>query len=270
MSETDVMRGSCACGAVRYQLVGPTDSCSHCHCASCRRASGAAFVTWTSVPAERFALLAGESALRWRASSSAIQWGFCGACGSTLFYRAVAAGHPEAPRLDAVYVTVATLDDPLDCAPDAHYSAEERVVWLHLGDGLPQHVGKTAELAPPDRALWVLYVPDQAAATAFWRAVLAAEPVLDVPGMAEFTLPSGESLGLMPEAGIARVIGALGDGRPARAELYLRVADASVWVERAVAAGAPVLSALADRDWGERVAYLRAPGGHVLAIAALR
>jgi hypothetical protein len=102
----------------------------------------------------------------------------------------------------AVYVTVTTLDDPLDRAPEAHVSVEEKVGWLHLGDGLPQHRAKTAARMPPDRALWVLYVADQAAATAFWRAVLGVAPRLDVPGMTEFTLPSGEALGLMPEAGI--------------------------------------------------------------------
>ena len=46
---------------------------------------------------------------------------------------------------------------------------------------------------------FILYVADQARARDFYRRVLAAEPVLDVPGMTEFDL--GEAtLGLMPAA----------------------------------------------------------------------
>ena len=50
-----------------------------------------------------------------------------------------------------------------------------------------------------EAAEFILYVADQARATAFYRHVLAAEPVLDVPGMTEFDL-GGATLGLMPAA----------------------------------------------------------------------
>jgi Glyoxalase/Bleomycin resistance protein/Dioxygenase superfamily len=46
-------------------------------------------------------------------------------------------------------------------------------------------------------AQFILYVADQARARDFYRHVLAAEPVLDVPGMTEFDL-GGATLGLMP------------------------------------------------------------------------
>ena len=46
-------------------------------------------------------------------------------------------------------------------------------------------------------AVFILYVADQGRARDFYRHVLAAEPVLDVPGMTEFDL-GGATLGLMP------------------------------------------------------------------------
>jgi uncharacterized protein len=121
-------------------------------------------------------------------------------------------------------------------------------------------------------ALFVLYVADQAAARAFYTRALGREPQLDVPGMTEFALGEGAALGLMPAAGIRRLLGpALPDpaaaaGTP-RAELYLRVEGAAAAHARALAAGARELSPLAARNWGERVAYSLDPDGHVLAFA---
>jgi uncharacterized glyoxalase superfamily protein PhnB len=118
----------------------------------------------------------------------------------------------------------------------------------------------------------ILYVRDQEEACAFYRDLLLAPPLLHVPGMTEFDLPGGLRLGLMPEAGIRRLLPELetlapGAAGPARAELYLTVDDAAAWLDRAMDAGATLLDPVAPRDWGESVAYALDPFGHVLAFA---
>jgi len=122
------------------------------------------------------------------------------------------------------------------------------------------------------RAHFILYVADQRRATAFYAVTLGAAARLDVPGMTEFELSGGAVLGLMPEAGIVRLLGpALPDPGGARgvprAELYLVVADAAPFLERALAAGARLVSALAPREWGHSAGYVLDPDGHVLAFA---
>ncbi|MDP2313785.1 MAG: VOC family protein [Pseudomonadota bacterium] len=120
------------------------------------------------------------------------------------------------------------------------------------------------------RAHFILYVQNQGASAAFYRVVLGAEPTLDVPGMTEFTLSDGVVLGLMPEAGIARLLAdTFAPARPGgfRAELYLVVSDPAAFHARALATGARELSALAPRDWGADVAYVLDPDGYVLAFA---
>ena len=118
----------------------------------------------------------------------------------------------------------------------------------------------------------ILYVADQAASTRFYSRVLEVEPSLDVPGMTELPLVDGHTLGLMPEAGIARLLApALPDpakahGTP-RVELYLLVDDPAAYQARALQAGARELSALAPRDWGHEAAYALDPDGHVIAFA---
>lgn len=122
------------------------------------------------------------------------------------------------------------------------------------------------------RAMLILYVADQRRSCEFYRRVLAEDAHLDAPGMTEFVVGENVLLGLMPEAGIKRLLGgsipdpASASGTP-RAELYLRVEGAADYHQRALAAGASELSGLAGRDWGETVAYSMGPDGHVLAFA---
>ncbi len=134
-----------------------------------------------------------------------------------------------------------------------------------------------AAMAPecaPMESLFILYVRDQERARRFYEAVLGLPPRLHVPGMTEFALPGGGVLGLMPEGGIARLLGpALPDpaqarGRP-RAELYLLGPDPAACHARALAAGARELSPLQPRDWGHTAAYSLEPDGHVLAFASV-
>ncbi len=120
---------------------------------------------------------------------------------------------------------------------------------------------------------FILYVADQNRSAAFYSSVLGQEPTLDVPGMTEFSLGNLTVLGLMPEDGIARLLGetithpSLARGIP-RSELYLVVEDAAAVHARAIVAGGLELSPLELRDWGHSVAYSLDPDGHVLAFAS--
>jgi catechol 2,3-dioxygenase-like lactoylglutathione lyase family enzyme len=122
------------------------------------------------------------------------------------------------------------------------------------------------------RANFILYVSDQNASTRFYGEVLMLRPSLDVPGMTEFRLNAGTALGLMPVAGIRRLLGdKLRDPDDARgvprAEIYLFVDDPQSFHMRALEHGANELSPLALRDWGDEVAYSVDRDGHVLAFA---
>lgn len=122
------------------------------------------------------------------------------------------------------------------------------------------------------KAHFILYVRDQVLSAAFYERVLGRTPRLNVPGMTEFELSTGAVLGLMPEAGIERLLGpALPDvrrgDRPPRAELYLVVDSAAAGHARALTAGAVELDAVRPRDWGHLAGYSLDPDGHVLAFA---
>jgi uncharacterized protein len=123
-----------------------------------------------------------------------------------------------------------------------------------------------------EAAHFILFVEDQERSRAFYTALLGQEPSLHVPGMTEFRLGGDAVLGLMPAAGIRRLLGerlpdpAQASGVP-RAELYLYVAEPEAFHRRALAHGAQELSALQERSWGDVAAYSLDPDGHVLAFA---
>lgn len=119
-------------------------------------------------------------------------------------------------------------------------------------------------------SLFILYVSDQEKSTQFYSRVLDRAPDLHVPGMTEFKLNDGSTLGLMPTAGIKRLLGdrlpnpADATGIP-RAELYLILPGADSFHQRALSEGAKELSPMQLRPWGDRAAYCLDPDGHVLA-----
>lgn len=120
--------------------------------------------------------------------------------------------------------------------------------------------------------LFILYVADQKRSREFYQHLLKLNPSLDEPGMTEFTIPGKGKIGLMPEKGIARILGesaphpAGGRGIP-RCEIYLRVDNPKLYINRALSAGARLLSPLQPRGWGDEAAYLADPDGHVIALA---
>ena len=125
---------------------------------------------------------------------------------------------------------------------------------------------------PSLRSLFILYVSDQEKSAHFYQAVLARTPSLDVPGMTEFELGADSKLGLMPSAGIKKLLGGMlpdpssAQGVP-RAELYLVVKHPEAYHARALQNGAIEVSPMQERDWGDKAAYSLDPDGHVLAFA---
>lgn len=76
--------GQCLCGAVHYRVRGPMRPITACHCTQCRRQSGH-FMAATA--ADRTAIaIDGAEALRWFSATQGVRRGFCGTCGSHLFW----------------------------------------------------------------------------------------------------------------------------------------------------------------------------------------
>lgn len=120
----------------------------------------------------------------------------------------------------------------------------------------------------------ILYVEKQQRSCNFYKAVLGKEPILDVPGMTEFELNEKTILGLMPEAGIQKILGdktplaSSGNGIP-RCELYLSVPDVQKAFDNLISNGGKSISPPEMREWGHFAAYGTDPDGHIIAFAKI-
>ena len=126
-----MLRGSCLCQAVRYEVAGDVHDVHHCHCSLCRKGHGAAFSTFARLNASDFRVVSGADQMRGYRSSPPIERTFCATCGARLTVRFD--GMP-----DTVWVSLATLDDEVAVRPGAHLFVDSKASWDEISDGLPQ------------------------------------------------------------------------------------------------------------------------------------
>lgn len=116
-------RGRCHCGHVRFVATFPSRFCAHCHCESCRRAHGAAFVTWVGFPTPQVTVTEGADDLAAHESSPGTFRRFCRRCGTKLFF--------ESSRWPGeTHVVLAAFDEPVDRVPSVHAFYAEHAAWL--------------------------------------------------------------------------------------------------------------------------------------------
>lgn len=128
----NIARGRCLCGDIRFEATLPTKWVAHCHCRLCQRAHGAGVVTWAGFEAGQVAVHDPHGHLHWFASTPGARRGFCGHCGSPLFFR-------SETWPGELHVARAHFEDPLDRAPQVHVFYDTHVDWLPLADdGLPR------------------------------------------------------------------------------------------------------------------------------------
>lgn len=122
-------KGSCLCGAIKFEVACPLPPPDACHCTQCRKHSGHFFVS-TDVP--RSALtIHGADTLTWFRSSEKVRRGFCSTCGSSLFWDPI--------HKDIMAIAMGAFDTPTDTRIAMHIHVASKGDYYELGDGVPQH-----------------------------------------------------------------------------------------------------------------------------------
>lgn len=124
-------QGGCLCGAIRYELKDGATPVHHalCHCADCRRATGAPAVSWALFARDEVQITGEPRAYR---SSEHAERHFCAVCGTSLFYTnpVIFPGQID--------IQSATLDNPDAFAMQGQIQTAERIGWMATRDRLPQ------------------------------------------------------------------------------------------------------------------------------------
>jgi len=134
-----MIRGSCLCGGVRFEIEGRVSGIGQCHCSLCRKVSGSVGDATLLTAARSFRWTQGEELVQsWRRPSG-FGSHFCRACGSPL------------PRLHAsgkLYaVPAGALDDDPGTGVVQHIFVASKAPWDAIGGDAPQY----AEGPPAER-----------------------------------------------------------------------------------------------------------------------
>ena len=115
-------KGSCLCGARRYEIAGDLDGVWMCHCSLCRKATGSVGNAILIVPKDRFRWLSGEDHGETFALRPTYTITRCKTCGTPL---------PAEEDEQNVYITAGSLDEPLGAGIRTHLFCASRADWDH-------------------------------------------------------------------------------------------------------------------------------------------
>lgn len=125
-----ITKGSCNCGAIKWEATGELRGILACHCSQCRKQSGLYFAA-TNVADDRLKVQDNGS-LTWYQSSPEAKRGFCGKCGSALFWK-----HSSD---DFTSILVGSIDGEPGIEITEHIFVRDKPDWYEITDGKPQRM----------------------------------------------------------------------------------------------------------------------------------
>ncbi len=117
--------GGCLCGAVTYVVNGPLRDVIACHCSQCRKSSGH-HVAATSCHRDDIEV---TGKVTWYQSSDTARRGFCGICGSNLFWDGAGVN---------LSIFAGTLDAPTGIKLAGHIFCADKGDYYEVDDDLPK------------------------------------------------------------------------------------------------------------------------------------
>jgi hypothetical protein len=124
-----MIKGSCCCGAVRFELTETPAMMGTCHCSRCRKVGASTLVF---VKADTFRLLEGDESISTFKAQPPYQYDrcFCSVCGTAL--------GEVLSTSESFPVAANCLDDEIAIENQFHEFVCEKPSWLHIGDQAKQ------------------------------------------------------------------------------------------------------------------------------------
>ncbi|RLJ51568.1 hypothetical protein BCF46_1782 [Litoreibacter meonggei] len=116
--------GSCLCGQITYTVSGPMRPVIACHCKQCSKSSGH-HVAATSAARDDIEIMGDVT---WYVSSSTARRGFCGTCGSQMFWDGAGVN---------LSISAGSIDGDTGLALAGHIYCADKGDYYDISDGLP-------------------------------------------------------------------------------------------------------------------------------------
>ena len=122
------LSGHCYCGAISFEIDGTSDWVGHCHCESCRRASGSVMTTFAGFKLDQVRFTGARPSAY--VTDDGVTRSFCKRCGSPIAYR-------NAATPDDIHLQLGLFDDLEALPPADHSFRNEKASWLRADEQLP-------------------------------------------------------------------------------------------------------------------------------------
>ncbi|MDQ2984199.1 MAG: GFA family protein [Actinomycetota bacterium] len=122
-----MLRGSCQCGGVQFELRDEFAWMGFCHCTTCKKISGGVGTANGRMRSDSIRILSGEDLLRTYQPDEGSAKTFCSVCGSNLF----GGGWPESEEAS---IRLPAIDTPFDERPKSHGWVRSVALWETLPD----------------------------------------------------------------------------------------------------------------------------------------
>jgi hypothetical protein len=127
-----MIKGSCLCGGIQYQINDVLGPIIYCHCQRCRKSSGSACVTSTEIHRAKFEVIQGKELIKKFENPGAVDRFFCSHCGSQLYSERTAT--PLTMR-----IRLGTLDTKITERVSSHIFVGSKAEWHEIQDQAIQH-----------------------------------------------------------------------------------------------------------------------------------
>ncbi|WP_427964121.1 GFA family protein [Altererythrobacter sp.] len=128
---SEVLKGGCLCGAVRYSANAEPMMVGHCYCVDCRKTSATSHATHLVMPEDAVSFTGDLSCYdRPADSGNIVRRSFCPKCGS-----AVLSHNDGMPGL--AFLRASSLDNPDAISPTANVYTSRAPAWAILDESIP-------------------------------------------------------------------------------------------------------------------------------------
>ncbi|RVU84834.1 GFA family protein [Leucothrix sargassi] len=119
-----MIKESCMCSQVKYEISGNIGDITHSHCTTCRKAHGAAFSSVAAVRISDFKFTSGAELMKSFNSSPDKARCFCSNCGSHIYAHREGQSH--------YILRLETLDDDPISRPTNHIWLSDKAPWYDM------------------------------------------------------------------------------------------------------------------------------------------
>jgi len=119
-----IVKGSCHCGKVNFELKGIPKLTVNCHCDDCKKRNGSAFSTYLGVAEKDLLITSGENYIKkYKVEGSGEKY-FCSECGSPIYNKNY--------RIPGLYVVLyGAVSQPDKFTPSFNVFCSTKLEWVN-------------------------------------------------------------------------------------------------------------------------------------------